>query len=206
VPQAIWDAVVRQCGAIKVARMEELIDTLKALLYLSPVRGDRVAIMAGGSGGQTVAIADVFAEAGLRVPQLTQESYDELASFFILVGASCRNPIDTGRTNRPEMRRILEILERDANTDNLMLLTSIRTRTPEEIETDIDFMANIRERTTKPVMTIVSFSTPNEMEEARNTTQKFQERGIPAFPSMERGALALRNTLDYYSLKSSIDT
>ena len=81
VPMAIWDAAVKQYGAVKVARMEELIDTLKAILYLAPVNSNTVGI-AGGSGGQSVAIADVFAEAGLRVPPLTQESYDELASFF----------------------------------------------------------------------------------------------------------------------------
>ena len=62
VPLAIWDAAVRQCGAVKVARMEELIDTLKALLYLKAVYGNRVAVT-GGSGGQSVAIADALAEA-----------------------------------------------------------------------------------------------------------------------------------------------
>ena len=32
------------------------------------------------------------------------------------------------------------------------------------------------------------------------------EKGIPTFPSTERGAFALKNALDYYRLKSSIDT
>ncbi len=205
VPQAIWDAAVRQCGAIKVRRMEELIDTLKALLYLSPVYGDRVAI-AGGSGGQSVAIADEFAEAGLRVPLLTQESYDELATFFTLVGGGCRNPIDTGNPNREQMKRIMEILERDANTDNLVLLGHARFATPEQLESHIDLMASIRERTPKAVMSIIPFSSPEEMQRVREITQKFQDKGIPTFPSIERAAFALRNALDYYSLKSSIDT
>ncbi len=39
VPQAIWDAAMKQCGAVTVASLEEMIDTLKALLYLAPVRG-----------------------------------------------------------------------------------------------------------------------------------------------------------------------
>ena len=99
VTQSVWDAAIRQCGAIKVVKLEELIDTLKALLYLSPVRGDRVAIT-GGSGGQSVAIADVFAEAGLKVPLLGQESYDELATFFTLIGGSYGNAIDTGNVIR----------------------------------------------------------------------------------------------------------
>ena len=34
VSQKIWDVVVRQCGAIGVTDMDELVDTLKALFYL----------------------------------------------------------------------------------------------------------------------------------------------------------------------------
>lgn len=207
VPQAIWDAAVRQCGAIKVARMEELIDTLKALLYLPPVFGDRVGI-AGGSGGQSVAIADVFAEAGLRVPLLTQESYNELATFFTLIGGSYRNPIDTGNVNRLQLRRIMEILERDANTDNLVLLTSIGafSRLREQIEGDIKSLIEIRNRTPKPVMVTLGFSAPEAWQETRDFMVKLREGGIPTFATLERGAGALKNVLSYYTLKNSIST
>ena len=204
IPQAIWDAAVGQCGAINVAGMEELIDTLKALLYLSPVRGDRVAIT-GGSGGQSVAIADVFAETGLRVPLLTQESYDELASFYNLIGGGYRNPIDTGNTNRREMRRIMEILERDANIDNLVLLFTARWGTSKQLEAHINLMADIRRRTSKPVMAILSYSfSPGEVQQAGDIIQKLQSGGVPTFIALERGARALRNALDYYSFKSSV--
>jgi len=160
----------------------------------------------GGSGGQSVAIADVFAEAGLRVPMLTQESYDELATFYTLIGGGYRNPIDTGNVNRREMRRILEILGRDANVDNLVLLSSGGMGTSERMESQIELMAAIRERNSKSVVAVVSYSAPDEMRNARDVTKKFQKRGIPAFPTMERAALAIRKALDYYSSKSDADT
>jgi len=187
--------------------MEELIDTLKALLFLSPVRGDRVGV-AGGSGGQSVAIADIFAEAGLKLPLLTQESYDELATFFRLVGASSRNPIDPGGTNRAELARIMEILERDANIDNLVLLTTASSRFghAEQLQSQINLMTDLRRRTSKPVMAVVAFSGPEEMKKAADITQKLQNGGVPAFPSIRRGAFALKNALDYYSFKSGIDS
>lgn len=204
VSQVIWDAVVRQCGAVKVAGMDELIDTLKALLYLSPVRGKRVAL-AGGSGGQSVAITDAFTETGLEVPVLTQESYDELATFFSLVGGSYRNPIDTGNPNRRQMARIMEILERDANIDNLVLLiwvTSRWRRSEEQLEDEINSVVNLKRRTSKPVMVVVPCSfTPGDVQRAREAIQKLQDRGVPAFVTLERGAYALKNALDYYSFK-----
>lgn len=204
VPQTIWDTMVRQCGAIKVTTIEELIDTIKAILYLAPVRGDRVGIT-GGSGGLSVVLADVFAEAGLRVPLLTQESYDELATFFTLIGGGYRNPIDTGNPNRREMRRILAILERDANIDNLVLAVSARVDTRMQFETHINTLVDIKKRTAKPVMAVLSYSfLPQEVERARDIIQELQDGGVPAFITVERGARALKNALDYHNLRSSV--
>ncbi len=203
VPRAIWDAVVRQCGAIKVSGMEELVDTLKALLYLSPVYGDRVGI-AGGSGGRSVAVADAFAEAGLKVPLLTQKSYDELATFFSLIGGSYRNPIDTGSPNSTDRQisRIMGILERDANIDNLVLLIGSAFNLTHSIETHINLLSDIRNRTLKPLMAILCLVfSPEDVEQAGDIIKKLRDGGVPAFVSFERGARALRNALDYYQHK-----
>ena len=206
IPQAIWNAAMKQYGAIPVVSIEELIDTVKALLYLSPVRGDRVAV-AGGSGGQSVAIADVIVEAGLKMPLLTQESYDELATFFTLIGGSYGNPVDTGNMNRKEMKRILEILERDANIDSLVLLTTVRFSDPAQLDRNVEVITSIRERSPKPVMAILFHSfLPEEVQKAGDIIQKLQDGGVPTFIALERGARALRNTLDYYNLKNSIGT
>ena len=76
--------------------------------------------------------------------------------------------------------------------------------TTEHVESSIDLMAETRQRNSKPVMTIVSHSTPEGMRRARDIIRRFQERGIPAFPSLQRGAYALRNALDYYTFKRSL--
>ncbi len=62
-------------------------------------------------------------------------------------------------------------------------------------------MAEMRQRTSKPLMAILlhSFSA-DDVEKTRDMIQKIQAGGVPAFTSIERGAYALRNALDYYSL------
>ena len=207
VSQTIWDTAMTQCGVIRISSLEEMIDTLKALIYLPPVRGDKVAV-AGGTGGESVVIADVFGRAGLRMPLLTQASYDELATFFSLIGGSYRNPLDTDAgPNRRELARIMEILERDANIDNLLLLTrpGSRFHNIKQVEEDIFSLVNIRKKTSKPVMAILSYSSPEEMAEARDIAQRLQSEGIPAFSSIERTAIALKNALDYYNFKNIIN-
>ena len=217
VPQAIWDAAMRQGGAVTVAGMEELIDTLKALLYLSPVRGNRIALT-GGSGGQSVAITDAINEAGLEVPRLTQESYDELATFYNLVGGGYGNPIDTGNTNRAQLTRIMDIVERDANIDNVVLLmglgmgggpqdsTADASPPQDRVPGGVDSVIALRKKTSKPVIAAVySPFSAGGVQEARRVIKKLQEGGVPAFVTVERAATALKNALDYYNFRRNLD-
>ncbi len=217
VPKAIWDAAMKQGGAVTVAGVEELIDTLKALLHLSPVHGNRVGLT-GGSGGQSVAITDAFNEAGLDVPRLTQESYGELATFYNLVGGGYVNPIDTGNSNRAELKRIMDIIERDANIDNVVLLmgmgmgggpqdpSSDKSPPQDRVPGGVDSVIALRKRTSKPVMAAVSspFSTGG-VQEARRVIKKLQENGVPAFTTVERAAAALKNALDYYRFRGNLN-
>ncbi len=202
VPRAVWDSAIRQCGAIGVDRMEELIDTLKALIFLPPICGDRVGIT-GVSGGQSVAIADAFAEVGLKVPTPARESCERLLTFYSPIGGGYLNPIDTGNANRKELKRIMEVLEQDPNMDNLVMLISARRiiMQPEDLQEQVELLSEVKERAAKPVIAITAYSTFEEARMAIEITQKLQERGIVKFPSLERAARALRNALDYYTFK-----
>jgi len=196
----IWDTAIKQCGAVQVSSVEELIDTLKALLFLPPVRGNRVAI-AGGPGGQSVTSTDVFVEAGLVVPRLTRESYAELETFFEVVGGSYRNPIDTAGPVRRDMKRIMKIVSRDANIDNVAYFVSTRPGrhiSRDQLQSTMDILEDIKQLP-KPLMTMVLLSTSDAAKEVKEIMDILQERRIPAFPSVTRGAQALKNTFDYYN-------
>jgi acyl-CoA synthetase (NDP forming) len=200
ISRTVSDTILKQCGALAVTSTETLIDTLKALIYLPPVLGNRVAVT-GGSGGQSVAITDALADVGFNVPPLTQESYNELATFFNVVGGSYRNPIDTAGPVRRDMKRILEIVERDANIDNLVLVCSTkpgRQMMPAQLQNSLDLAQHIKDRTVKPVLVFIFLYTPDASREKREIIFRYQEIGIPAFPSIERGVLALKNALSYY--------
>jgi len=202
VSYSIWDSAIAQCGAVKVSSLDELIDTLKAVYFLPPVSGNRVGIT-GVSGGQSVAISDAFGEAGLKVPTLTDISYGELASFFTLIGGGYRNPVDTGNQNRREIKRIIEILARDENIDNLALLVAagMGPGGPPG-ESFPKLLIDIKQNTKKPVIAVLAWSfSSGDVEQAGKVMKELQEGGIPAFISLERGAFALKQALDYYNLR-----
>ncbi len=204
VPYTIWEDAMRQFGAVPVKNMEELIDTIKALLYLEPLKGNRMGLT-GGSGGQSVAITDAFNEEGLDVPKLTKQSYDELSSFFNLIGGGYGNPIDTGNSNRAQQNRIMEILEKDPNIDNIVLLMGLgmgATDTQDSMPGGVDSVLELRKRSKKPVLaTVYSPFSSGGVQEARRIIKRLQEGGVPAFSTIERAAKAVRNTMAYYRFR-----
>ena len=201
----VWEAAVRQCGAMNAADLEDLIDTTKALLFLPDIKGNRMAI-AGGPGGQSVTSTDVFVEAGLNVPELTAATYAELDTFFSTIGGSYRNPIDSAGPTRRDMNRVMEVVSKDANIDNIFYMVSTRPGSrfmPGQVPNTIEMLDAVRKSTQKPVVTAVFLFTPDRETEVREVMFKLQDMGIPAYPSIQRAANAVKHALAYYDGKRS---
>ena len=204
----IWEALIRQCGAIKVDNLEQLLDTIAALLYARPATGNRVGLCAM-TGGQSVVIADAFAKAGLEIPLLTERSYREFASFFDIIGSSYRNPLDISSNFRSldNIIRCIDILNNDQHIDAVVLelsvlfLTRLGWLVPNFFDNLIDALTDYKTRSNKPFLTILVSA--HAESEAITAKKKLVERGIPSFPSFERGAKTLKKVVEYYRLHSA---
>ena len=210
----VWQAAIAQAGAIGADSLEEAIDITKALLYLKPSSGPRVALLAM-TGGQSVAIGDAFAAAGLSVPPFSDASYARLAAFFITLGGSYRNPIDAAGTvmggwggDPQNLHHILEVLGDDESTDalvlelNLMLNGRRWQREPEILQKILDDLAAFREDCPKPFLIVAQ---PVQHEElATQVREQAARRGIPAFAGFHQAARALRKVVDYYRFRSEV--
>ncbi len=198
----VWESLVRQCGALPVHSLEELVDVLKGLLYIKPSTGTRMGIMAL-TGGQAVAAVDAFAKQDFTIGPLSDSSYEELSQFFSVIGASYRNPLDIS-SNLPDQTvlvRILDILERDPTIDAITteLTTSLLDRREAMgegyVSGLIDILANHRERTKKPYFCTVC---PVDQEVAAiDMRDRLLARGIPSFPTFHRSANAYRKLVTY---------
>ncbi|MDD5191212.1 MAG: CoA-binding protein [Dehalococcoidales bacterium] len=206
VPYAIWEDAIKQFGGIPVKNMDEMVDTIKALLYVEPVKGNRVGLT-GGSGGQSVAITDAFTEAGIDVPPFTKKTIDELNTFYNVIGGGMTNPIDTGNSNRVQLNRIMDIVEADENIDNVVLLVglgmgSAGANGQDTVPGGVGAVTALRKRSRKPVLAVVySPFSSGGVSEARKTIKALQEGGVPAFSTLERAAKALKNTMEYYQAR-----
>jgi len=210
---AVWDAVVRQAGALAVENMDDTIDVLKALLRCKPATGHRVGLMAM-TGGQSVVITDAFVRAGLEVPLLTAASYETLASFFNIIGGSYRNPLDMGGTigfgGQPQhLERLLHVLDEDEHVDAIAmeLASGFMARRwqadPSSLDSLLDLLVAHQERSGKPFLTILH---PGHVEDVTSQARaRVAERGLAVFHSFERAASALRRAIDYWRWREELD-
>lgn len=204
-----WQALIKQCGAIRVDNLDDMVDTIKAILYVKPMASARVGLIAM-TGGQSVVISDSFARAGLEIPILTQRSFDRFGEFFIAVGGSYRNPLDVSPTffglEDPVMlqnlSRMLSILDEDGNVDTVVLEVSTPLLAPRFrrnqglMQEVIGLLAGHRAKARKPFLVVL---TPGNQEAlALEMRAALVGHGIPSYPSFPRAAQALKKVVEHY--------
>jgi acyl-CoA synthetase (NDP forming) len=210
-PAAVWTAMVRQSGAVSVAGLDAMLDAVEMLARGKAVNGRRMGLVAM-TGGQSVVITDTFATAGLEIPTLSAASYEELKSFFNIIGGSYRNPLDAGGTigggvHTGNLDRILRILDRDEVIDAIVLEVGTGLRAhrwashEDELTGLLDKIAEFNRASAKPFVLIMH---PAHVETiVVRAKQLARERGLVVFDSFERSAAAIRVAFDYWSNRAA---
>jgi acetyltransferase len=204
--QAVWDAAMKQAGAIQTANLDETIDVVKALVHVKPVAGRRMGLIAM-TGGQSVVITDAFEREGLEVPLLTDASYEKLGEFFNIIGGSYRNPLDGGGTIGMgfvpgNLQKLFDILDEDANVDAVAMEISgtfIARRMkafPAMLDSMVDLLAKQKGNSPKPFLAIAH---PSHVEDTMaEIRMRLLERGVATFTSFQAAARAVAKASEYW--------
>jgi acetate---CoA ligase (ADP-forming) len=164
----VFDAVLKQAGAIRVQSIEQLIDVGHAATLLAPSRlpaGNRVAIVTG-SGGFGVLLADAATAAGLTIPTMaagTQKRILDLVPY-----ASPRNPIDATAqiSSRPELLEgILAAVAEDPGTDSVIFMMSSALQVPRLRPIFMQALTNLRRSYPERVVVLCTHGAPEAVAE-----------------------------------------
>jgi acetyltransferase len=141
------------------------------------------------SGGTGVELADLLADEGLEVPELSGPLQDELRA--LLPGyASARNPVDmtpTWRLFTTLYPATIELLARSGEIDVVVPVLLQRSASPEVAAAVRDAVARLRDDGV-PVPVYVCWVAPRA---ADAHASLLQEAGVPCFPWPERTARAV---------------
>jgi len=197
----IWQAALRQSGAIQASGIDELLDTLVALKKMGLNPGRRV-LMSGGGGGLGTYGADVAEENGLELPPLEPSSTAAMTEALGRVGAVVGNPLDLGTpmVPIPEFEAAMRGASANPTTDILIFDLAVNFAYPlvgpNGLERAADILAEFRRDTGKPVA-VVLYSRVYDVgnmtfqELLGRIRRKLLDGGVAVFPSMTRAARAI---------------
>jgi acetate---CoA ligase (ADP-forming) subunit alpha len=218
---AVWAAVLRQAGAVRVESLEELLDTAAAFHFLPGLADKRIGYVCAG-GGNSVVASDACQRVGLTMPRMSPAVRDEIASFLPPVGAAASNPVDVlaPMPSPPVVKGVLEAMARSGEVgvivlDRIVLSKELRrlmhyaSQTSTEDEPWLsDIPVDIQGSHGIPVVVVLRenldpYGDVAVEAERLRLRRYYHDHGIAVFPTPDRAFRALGHVVDYYRHRRS---
>ncbi|MBI4288447.1 MAG: CoA-binding protein [Chloroflexi bacterium] len=208
----LWHSMVRQCGAVAVSSIEDLVDITLAIHSFPQPGGVNVGCI-GAGGGVSVSIADECESRGLAVPPLPGSIVNEIRKLLGKDSSLVKNPVDTSVIypagwTETEVKRIFQFMGEHPDF-HLFLVDGGEwpLDSPETLHRFHESMAVFREVArgmAKPVAIVVRPGDATEEWRWKATLEAEQrciEDGLTVYPSIQRAANALTRLVGYYQDK-----
>jgi acetyltransferase len=190
-PDAVYDAVIRRAGMLRVHTLEQLFDATEALAANLRLRGERVAIVTNG-GGVGVLATDALVAAGGILAELSEQTRAALDRCLPATW-SRGNPVDIiGDAPGSRYAAALAVLGEDSGVDALLVLncpTGVAS-SAEAAEAVVGAVRDLRRKL--PVVT--SWVGNGYAGAARRL---LSNAGVPSYPTPEQAVRALMYLSDY---------
>ncbi len=199
---AVFDAVCRRTGLVRVANSEAFFDTLSAFEKLPLPRGNRIGVLSI-TGMGCVAATDAAEEYGIAIPALQPETLKKLGE-VMPAWAPVRNPIDTWSAieqhgSRKATSHIARCLIEQKDVDALLVTFVLM---PESMFDIPEAFGDIfRRHPHKPVFASYYGGTAKEI---NHVHEGFAALGVPCYPTPERALFAFARLADYARFRGTI--
>ena len=202
----VWEALFKQTGAVSVDTLEEAVEQMVALQALPPIMGNRVGL-AGRGGGIGVVAVDMCEREGLKVPSLSKETKDRLATIIATdSGSTIRNPVEIGLGPTGVEEHYVEglhMIASDPNIDSIITFLNpadyLHYGVKDWMEDISEALIKAKKTLSKPFVVVFLAAQSGEVFETILHIQSTCTReGIACFSSMDSAIKALSKTIRYY--------
>jgi acetyltransferase len=184
---AIYDAVFKQKGVIRLEAMEDLFEVSSLFSKYKPPKGNRIGMLTTTGGGATI-LADACGMLGLNFPKPSEKTV-QVSSKWLPDFASRSNPLDVTLAGvGGGYEKSLDLFLQDGNFD--IVIAVVGTSAQFEPQLGVKPILERDKTIDKPV---VSFLNPN----AEEALRILEKEGIPTFRTPEACARGLKNLIDY---------
>ena len=182
---ALYEAVFRQYGVIRVRDYDELLETSQLLANNRKPRKSGIAVVSH-SGGISSLTADMLGQAGLNLPQLGDRARDGINGILKDFGWAA-NPADvTGFARGEHFPQIMDYMIEEPEVGTLVIASAGAGNQVEQV-------ISLRDRTEKNVAFFWTASRGD-----KGTLEKLKQANIPIFYSPDTLARGLKSLLDYH--------
>jgi acyl-CoA synthetase (NDP forming) len=194
----VYDAVFKQLGIIRALKLEELFEIPMALAWQPLPKSNKVGVITD-SGGMACLIADALEEAGLRLPDFTNETLKKLGE-LLPPEATAKNPLDLTAAVTPEehaenVAKCVDIIAGDDQVDALIaVITWWPAATIAQISENLIKKAKRVRELDKPLLVcLTAVTTPIFLELA----ETFAKNKIPLYTTPEKTVTAMKAMVNY---------
>jgi acetyl-CoA synthetase (ADP-forming) len=190
----IYEASLRQAGAVVVQEPGELLDVAKIMTILQPFSGRNVAVMSF-QAGPGILLTDAVMRNGLSMATFSGETQRELN--HLLPPLTIRNnPVDMAfARNEEAFEKTAQAILTDANVDALVIfLLHHPFMTPRRIKAPL---LRQKQQSGKPILLCVN--SPRGLIEEE--IQELEANGIPVYSLPDRTIRALKGLIQYGEIK-----
>ena len=186
---AVYDAVFRRAGILRVDDLDELFAAMETLALTGPAKGDRLTIVTNGGGAGILAADALIGQGGKLAPlnPVTMARLDQV----LPSGWSRQNPVDIiGDADAARYRAAIDILAEDPDSDALLVLNSPTALTSSVAAADA-VIAGLASRA-KPLLAawIGEFT-------SRDARARFAANSIASYGTPEQAVRAFMHMVHY---------
>jgi len=199
---AVFDAVCRRSGMLRVHDSEAFFDCLAAFESLPLPRSNRLGVLSITGMGCVVS-TDACDEYGVALPALKRPTMRRLME-VVPAWAPIRNPIDIWSAveqhgSQKTMGHIARCLLDQSDIDALLVIFVLMPESIFDIEEA--FGSIIKEHPSKPIFMSYYGGTERDI---RHVREGFIKLGVPAYPTPERAIYAFSRMVEYARFRGII--
>jgi len=184
-----YTAAFTQAGVIQVDSLEQLFSYASVLASQPLPKGNKLGIITN-AGGPAILASDFAADSALRVSSLENKTIKTLSS-FLPAAANVYNPVDLlGDAKADRYEKALTILEKDANVDSLLVISTPQAMS--ELEKTASLVSTLAKKSKKPV--VASFMGGLEMKKAQKI---LAQNKVPNYNYPEDAVKAIGSLVTY---------
>jgi acyl-CoA synthetase (NDP forming) len=197
-----FDAISTREGVIRVAGLDEMIETTECFVHAEPPKAGRLAAVSL-SGGKRGLLIDAFHSAGLSFAPLSKNASDKLAK-MLGPGSIVGNPLDAGFAavvDPSVYMQSIRIMIDDPDTDIVIIDSELPKAPHEQREKNLRIVNEMAGEGHKPVVFISTMSIG--FTEFTKALRKSLPH-IAVMQGLDRAVGAIKSLIDYASLRKVV--